>query len=104
MDGWFHAPDAMHCLVIQTKPLSASCECCAKAKCARSRAETSMCAEKQFVAMAIHRVQLNSRENCAYSLSTQERASKRRKLRGYEEQKRSWSRRALAQTGSKRGL
>src|SRR5437667_10087908 len=62
-DGWFRARNQMHCSAIQKKPLSASCGCYAKEKCAPSKAAMSMCAPIRFAFMAIHPAQWRSRVN-----------------------------------------
>ena len=53
--GWFLARGLMRCCGIQKKLPGGCCGCCANTKCARSKAATLMCAEKQFAFMATRR-------------------------------------------------
>src|SRR4029453_17724747 len=78
-DGWSHAPARMRCFVIQWKLPNGCCGCCAKVRCAPSKAATSRCAEKQFAFMAIRPEPLNSRVNCVHTLSTKARESARQR-------------------------
>src|SRR6266545_3962401 len=64
----------------------------------RSKTATSMCAAKRFVSMAILRALLNSRVNCAHSLSTKASESARRRV-WCDQREREWSRRAPAPRG-----
>src|SRR6266542_1269513 len=79
-DGWFHGRDRMHCSVIQKRPPSASCACCAKAKCAPSKDAMSTCAAKQFAFMAIHLERSSSPVSCERNLNMKAREYARRRV------------------------